>query len=135
MHVGLCIFATDYSIRPDELARAAEERGFESLFLTEHTHIPAGRRTPFPGGGELPREYSHTLDPFVALMAAAAAPRPPPSAWEARAATRCSAWWTSATAGSRGGAPASASSAGSRICARGLRAPGAARRRTRWAAS
>jgi len=75
MRIGLCIFATDYSIRPDELARAAEERGFESLFLTEHTHIPAGRRTPFPGGGELPREYSHTLDPFVALMAAAAATR------------------------------------------------------------
>ena len=75
MHIGLCIFATDYSIRADELARAAEERGFESLFLTEHTHIPASRRTPFPGGGELPREYSHTLDPFVALMAAAAATR------------------------------------------------------------
>ena len=75
MHIGLCIFATDYSIRVDELARAAEERGFESLFLTEHTHIPASRRTPFPGGGELPREYSHTLDPFVALMAAAAATR------------------------------------------------------------
>src|SRR3972149_3346413 len=75
MHVGLCIFATDYSIRPDELARAAEERGFESLFLTEHTHIPAGRRTPFPGGGELPREYSHTLDPFVALIAARGAIR------------------------------------------------------------
>ena len=75
MHIGLCIFATDYSIRADELARAAEERGFESLFLTEHTHIPASRRTPFPSGGELPREYSHTLDPFVALMAAAAATR------------------------------------------------------------
>lgn len=75
MHIGLCIFATDYSIRADELARAAEERGFESLFLTEHTHIPASRRTPFPAGGELPREYSHTLDPFVALMAAAAATR------------------------------------------------------------
>ena len=75
MHIGLCIFATDYSIRVDELARAAEERGFESLFLTEHTHIPASRRTPFPGGAELPREYSHTLDPFVALMAAAAATR------------------------------------------------------------
>ncbi len=75
MRIGLCIFATDYSIRVDELARAAEERGFESLLLTEHTHIPASRRTPFPGGGELPREYSHTLDPFVGLMAAAAATR------------------------------------------------------------
>ncbi len=75
MHYGVCIFPTDYSIRIDELARAAEERGFESLFVTEHTHIPVSRRTPFPGGGELPREYSHTLDPFVALTAAAAVTR------------------------------------------------------------
>src|SRR5205823_4977523 len=74
-HYGVCIFPTDYSIRIDELARAAEERGFESLFVTEHTHIPASRRTPFPGGTELPREYSHTLDPFVALTAAAAVTR------------------------------------------------------------
>src|SRR2546423_7894853 len=75
MHYGVCIFPTDYSIRIDELARAAEERGFESLFVTEHTHIPASRRTPFPGGTELPREYSHTLAPFVALTAAAAVTR------------------------------------------------------------
>jgi probable F420-dependent oxidoreductase len=75
MHHGVFIFPTDYSIRIDELARAAEERGFESLFVTEHTHIPASRRTPFPGGGELPREYSHTLDPFVALTAAASVTR------------------------------------------------------------
>jgi len=75
MHYGVCIFPTDYSIRIDELARAAEERGFESLFVTEHTHIPVSRRTPFPGGTELPREYSHTLDPFVALAAAAAVTR------------------------------------------------------------
>src|SRR5207244_295444 len=73
MHIGICMFATDYAIRADELARAAEERGFESLFVPEHTHIPAGRRTPFPGGGQLPKEYSHTFDPFVSLMAAAAA--------------------------------------------------------------
>jgi probable F420-dependent oxidoreductase len=75
MHVGLCIFATDYAIRIDELARAAEERGFESLFIPEHTHIPTSRRSPFPGGEPLPKEYSHTLDPFVALTAAAAATR------------------------------------------------------------
>ncbi|MBI2160695.1 MAG: LLM class F420-dependent oxidoreductase [Candidatus Rokubacteria bacterium] len=75
MHYGVLIFPTEYSIRIDELARAAEERGFESLFVTEHTHIPVSRRTPFPSGGELPREYSHTLDPFVALTAAAAATR------------------------------------------------------------
>jgi probable F420-dependent oxidoreductase len=72
MHLGLCMFATDYAIRIDELARAAEERGFESLFVPEHTHIPTSRRTPFPGGGQLPKEYSHTFDPFVSLMAAAA---------------------------------------------------------------
>lgn len=72
MHIGVCMFNTDYAIRIEELARATEERGFESLFLPEHTHIPASRRTPFPSGGELPREYSHTLDPFVALAYAAA---------------------------------------------------------------
>jgi probable F420-dependent oxidoreductase len=71
MEIGAFIFPTDYSIRIDELARALEERGFESLFVTEHTHIPASRRTPWPGGGELPKEYSHTLDPFVGLTAAA----------------------------------------------------------------
>jgi probable F420-dependent oxidoreductase len=71
MEIGAFIFPTDYSIRIDELARAHEERGFESLFVTEHTHIPASRRTPWPGGGELPKEYSHTLDPFVGLTAAA----------------------------------------------------------------
>jgi probable F420-dependent oxidoreductase len=73
MHIGVCIFATDYAIRIDELAREAEARGFESLFVPEHTHIPVSRRTPFPGGSELPKEYSHTFDPFVSLMAAAAA--------------------------------------------------------------
>ena len=72
MQFGLTIFPTDYSIEPVELARIAEERGFESLFFPEHTHIPASRRTPYPAGGELPREYSHLLDPFVALTAAAA---------------------------------------------------------------
>ena len=72
MHLGICMFATDYAIRTDELARAAEERGFESLFVPEHTHIPTSRRTPFPGGEPLPKEYSHTFDPFVSLMAAAA---------------------------------------------------------------
>src|SRR3989475_1633921 len=72
MHIGVCMFNTDYAIRIEELARTAEERRFESLFVPEHTHIPASRRTPFPSGGELPREYAHTLDPFVALAHAAA---------------------------------------------------------------
>jgi probable F420-dependent oxidoreductase len=73
MELGLAHFLTDYGMQPAELGRAAEARGFESLFLPEHTHIPVSRRTPYPGGGELPPEYSHTLDPFAALAAAAAA--------------------------------------------------------------
>jgi probable F420-dependent oxidoreductase len=73
MHIGVCIFATEYAIRIDELAREAEARGFESLWVPEHTHIPTSRRSPFAGGAELPEEYKHTLDPFVSLMAAAAA--------------------------------------------------------------
>lgn len=71
MDIGVFIFATDYSIRTDELAPELESRGFDSMFLPEHTHIPASRRTPFPGGGDLPKHYSHTHDPFVALSFAA----------------------------------------------------------------
>jgi probable F420-dependent oxidoreductase len=73
MRYGVVIFQTDYAMRPDEVARAAEDRGFESIFFVEHTHIPTSRRTPYPLGGELPREYSHTIDLFVALTMAAAA--------------------------------------------------------------
>ena len=75
MHIGVCMFATDYAIRIDELARETEARGFESLWLPEHTHIPTSRRSPWPGGNELPLEYSHTYDPFIALMYAAAVTR------------------------------------------------------------
>jgi probable F420-dependent oxidoreductase len=71
MRIGLFAFSTDYSMPIDRLAVAAEERGFDSIWLPEHTHIPANRRTAYPGGGELPKEYSHTLDPFVALGIAA----------------------------------------------------------------
>ena len=73
MLVGAFYFPTDYGMDPGDLARALEERGFESLFFCEHTHIPISRRTPFPSGGELPRRYKHTHDPFVALSFAAAA--------------------------------------------------------------
>jgi probable F420-dependent oxidoreductase len=73
MQFGVFYFPTDYGIDPCELGRALEERGFESLFVCEHTHIPASRRSPFPGGGELPKRYVHTHDPFVALSFAAAA--------------------------------------------------------------
>jgi probable F420-dependent oxidoreductase len=69
---GLSMFVTDETIGPVELGRAAEEAGFDAVFLPEHTHIPASRETERPGGGELPREYWHTLDPFVALSAMAA---------------------------------------------------------------
>jgi probable F420-dependent oxidoreductase len=65
------MFPTDYAIPVPELARICEDLGFESLFFPEHTHIPASRKTPWPGGAELPKEYSHTLDPFVAMTAAA----------------------------------------------------------------
>jgi probable F420-dependent oxidoreductase len=72
MHLGIFSYNTDYGARPDDLARACEERGFESLWVGEHTHIPALRRTPYPGGDPLPRPYYHMADPFVSLMAAAA---------------------------------------------------------------
>jgi probable F420-dependent oxidoreductase len=73
MKVGAFYFPTDYGINIAELARALEDRGFDSLFVPEHTHIPLSRKTPFPAGGELPRRYAHTHDPFVALAFAAAA--------------------------------------------------------------
>ena len=69
------MFPTDLSIRPDELAREAEGRGFESIFYPEHTHIPTSRKTEWPGGGDLPEEYRRLHDPFIALMAAAGCDR------------------------------------------------------------
>ncbi|MDT7768534.1 MAG: hypothetical protein QOI30_1534, partial [Mycobacterium sp.] len=72
MKFGIATFVNDDSIDPVSLARAVEERGFESLGITEHTHIPASRESPYPGGGELPPYYYRTLDPFVTLAAAAA---------------------------------------------------------------
>jgi len=73
MKVGVTTFMTDEGIRPGPLAAALEERGFDSLFVHDHSHVPVLRETPFPGGGELPRMYYRTLDPFVALTAAATA--------------------------------------------------------------
>jgi len=73
MEFGVTIFLTDTSIGPAEVARESEARGFTSLFLPEHTHIPSARRTPAPMGEPLPEQYWHTLDPFVALTAAAGA--------------------------------------------------------------
>ena len=71
MHFGVAVFLTDYAPDPGTIARLVEDRGFESLFLPEHTHIPVSRETPYPAGGELPDYYSRTYDPFVALTAAA----------------------------------------------------------------
>ena len=71
MQFGIMMFPTHDAIGPGDLAVAVEERGFSSLMFPEHTHIPTSRRSPFPGGGDLPRHYIHTYDPFVALTVAA----------------------------------------------------------------
>src|SRR5437763_15054201 len=71
MHYGVVMFATEYAMAPDEIARSLEERGFESVWFPEHTHIPASQRSPWTGGAALPKEYWHSYDPFVALTAAA----------------------------------------------------------------
>ena len=77
MHFGGAMFFTDYSISATELALALEERGFESMWAPEHSHIPLSRKTPFPGGGELPKPYYDAMDSFVVLAAAGqATPRP-----------------------------------------------------------
>ena len=75
MRYGVTIFATDLSIEPVDLAVALKDRGFDSMWVPEHTHIPTSRRTPYPNGGELPDEYRRCHDPFVALTAAAVAAR------------------------------------------------------------
>src|SRR5436309_9843633 len=72
MMIGISMFVTDYSITPGELAQAVEERGFESLWMPEHTHIPTSRKSPWGGGPVLPDNYKEPLDPFMALTAAAA---------------------------------------------------------------
>jgi probable F420-dependent oxidoreductase len=75
VHWGVAAFLTERAMRPGELARAVEERGLESLWVTEHSHIPASRQSPWPGGAELPQEYYGLLDPFVSLAFAAEATR------------------------------------------------------------
>ena len=72
MDIGIMTFNTEYGIRADHMARALEDAGYESFWLPEHTHIPAERRTPYPGGGDLPRPYYHVADPFISLGVAAA---------------------------------------------------------------
>jgi probable F420-dependent oxidoreductase len=71
VRIGVLTFVTDEGIGPAELGVALEERGFDSLFLAEHSHIPVDAQTPYPSGGPIPRKYYRTLDPFVALTAAA----------------------------------------------------------------
>src|ERR1700719_911618 len=72
MRIGGQMFFTDYSMSPTELARALEERSFDSLWVPEHSHIPLTRKSPFPSGGDLPKKYYDVMDPFVVLSAAAA---------------------------------------------------------------
>ena len=72
MELGISMFPTEYSVAPTDLAVACEERGFDSLWIPEHSHIPVSRLTPWPGGGDLPQQYYDCMDPFVALAAAAA---------------------------------------------------------------
>lgn len=73
MKFGITTFVTDEGIHPAVLGKALEERGFDAMFVAEHSHIPASRETPYPAGGELPRVYYRSLDPFLALTAAATA--------------------------------------------------------------
>jgi probable F420-dependent oxidoreductase len=70
MKFGGAMFFTDYSMSAMELAKALEDRGFESVWAPEHSHIPLSRKTPYPGGGDLPKEYFDAMDPFVVLAAA-----------------------------------------------------------------
>ena len=72
LDIGGAMFFTDYSMAPGMLAQALEERGFESMWAPEHSHIPTSRRSPFQGGGDLPKQYYDVMDPFVTLSAAAA---------------------------------------------------------------
>ena len=67
MHLGVTTFPTDYSMAPAELATELEQRGFESLWVAEHSHIPSSRESPWPGGPDLPKMYYDVVDPFVAL--------------------------------------------------------------------
>src|SRR5262249_3398323 len=75
MKIGISMFVTDYSITPGELGSAVEDRGFESLWFPEHTHIPTSRKSPWGGGRSLPEVYRQTLDPFLSVTAAAVAPK------------------------------------------------------------
>src|SRR5260370_42436126 len=77
MHFGVVMFPTDYAMRVDDLARAVDARGFESLWFPEHTPIPVSRRSPWPGGPTPPHEDWHTPDLFVALARPAAVTTPP----------------------------------------------------------
>jgi len=73
MDFGALMFFTEYAVPANEFAQALEARGFESVWAPEHSHIPASRKSPWPGGGELPKVYYDAMDPFVSLTAAAVA--------------------------------------------------------------
>ena len=99
MEFGAAMFFTDYSMPPGELAQALEARGFESLWAPEHSHIPTSRTSPFPNGGDLPKQYYDVMDPFVTLTATGAIRR-----------TTCSPTWLSLKRDSWWAATATASS-------------------------
>ncbi len=73
LKLGASMFFTDYSVAPGVLGKLLEERGYESVWAPEHSHIPLSRKTPFPAGGDLPKKYYDAMDPFVTLTMAAAA--------------------------------------------------------------
>jgi alkanesulfonate monooxygenase SsuD/methylene tetrahydromethanopterin reductase-like flavin-dependent oxidoreductase (luciferase family) len=75
MKFGGAMFFTEYSMTAPELAVALEERGYDSVWAPEHSHVPLSRKTPFPGGGELPKQYADAMDPFVVLTAPGCATR------------------------------------------------------------
>jgi probable F420-dependent oxidoreductase len=72
MHLGFSTMNNLQRARPDDLARVLEECGYESLWIGEHSHIPVSRKTPYPAGGEMPEQYKHMADPFIAIAMAAA---------------------------------------------------------------
>jgi len=73
VQLGFSSMNTPTDIAPDVLARELEARGYESLWMGEHSHIPASRRTPYPAGGEMPAPYKSMMDPYLSLLLAARA--------------------------------------------------------------
>ena len=133
---GASMFFTDYSMAPAALAKALEERGFESVWAAEHSHIPLSRKTPFSGGGDLPKQYYDAMDPFVVLWRR----RPPRlSRWELAFAwwrsairSRPRSWWRRSTLSPAAASCSASAMAGTRTRWRTTARP--SRNATRWRA-